>query len=214
MSLQSISGAGGTRTYPEDPQDALRALLGPLMDGLRGCSGGCGQQLLPYSVWQKIGKAERKRLRDLGVNRVSSFGRCWKCAETGMPQTGHGNANYSQRIGKIPQETLDRLPEIWNEILVAGGGTPELGKRLGVTRERARQLVSKYGLPRTHRSKARSLNFIEELEFFVSCGLGVYEIAGRLGMDPDSFVKKVDGLRHDGKTTVEFYGYFREEYAA
>ena len=202
----------GTLTPAEELKVALRALLGPLMGRLEDCSGGCGQRLLPYRIHQSFDKQQRRQLKALGVNRSSSFGRCGVCTAAG--RNGNSGRDYTPRVGKIPTEMLDRLPEIWNEILTAGGGTPELGKRLGVTRERARQLVSKYDLPRTHLAKARSQNFLEELEFFVSCGLGVYEIAGRLGMDPDSFVKKVDGLRHDGKTTVEFNGYFREEWAA
>lgn len=206
--LAALRATRAERPEPTPPwvhEGAVRAVLGGLTDTLKPCAGDCGDRLVKYSDWKALEKAKRKRLRGLGLNRLSARDRCWKCAEqdkeNGVPRrTYYGS--------KVTAEMKAQIPEIWAEIQTDGGATPELGRRLGVTRERARQLVKELGLPHRDRRIERSEIFLEELHHLVSLGLGVYELSKALNIPCDSLVRKVDNLRHNGKTTVSFPGYF------
>lgn len=193
-----------TQAEPDD--GAVRAVLGDLVHNLTVCAGGCGLRLLRFTEWEKLDKQKRGRLRELGINRVSSYGRCWKCTETGAPKSGKARKYFGQ---KISAELKAQIPQIWAEIQADGGATPELGKRLGVTRERARQLVHELGLPHTDARNARTQAFLEELEFLAGFHLGVYELAERFGLTPDEFVSKVEGYRVRGLTERCYLDYFR-----
>lgn len=184
----------------------LRAVLGPLTETLRECAGGCGFRVLSQHHWGKVEKAKRKRLLELKVRRNDSAGRCWKCSEQGLP--GNPKREFTTRK-KIPPEVMSRLPEIWEQVRLDGGGLKELAKRLGVSGERARQLVKEHSLPRTHSSKEKAAIFLEELEHMHSLGQGVYAISKALGMTPDALVRKVDDLHYAGKTKVLFHGWHR-----
>lgn len=190
-------------------EGAVRAILGDRTDGLKPCAGGCTTRLLGFQEWQALEKPQRKRLRELGINRVASYGRCRECTERGAPKGPPGRKNYAP---KVSAETKARIPEMWAEIQTGGGGFRVLGERLGVTAERARQLVRELELSHVDQRIERSETFLEELHFLVSLGLGVYELSKALNIPCDSLVRKVDNLRHNGKTTVSFPGYFREEW--
>lgn len=205
---------------PEDPPiqglhlvdlDApVRDILGDLTNTLAPCSGGCGIRVLKYQEWQKLGKEERTNLRKLGVNRTSSFGRCWKCTEadpTSRPEAAGNSRKYYGK--KVSAEMKTKIPEIWEQIQIDGGATKELGERLGVTRERARQLVKELGLPHRDRRGATTREFVEDLEHLFSFGLGAHEIAQKLGTNADALVRQIDRLRARGLTTVSFPTYFR-----
>ena len=112
-------------------------------------------------------------------------------------------------VRTIPDEKLERLPEIWNDIQTSGGGMKELGAELGCTPERARQLIIKHDLPRLRSFKEKAEIFLEELEFLHSQGQGVAAIAAALRMSPESLVEKVDRLWYTGKTKVVFWDYHR-----
>jgi hypothetical protein len=192
--------------------DRVRPILGYLTDSLIDCVGGCGYKLVSYYHWGKLSKEQRRILRAEKVRRNSSRGLCWKCSDE------PSRIQEANRRVKVTPDILAQLPQIWEEVRGAGGGLRELGERLEVSRERARQLVKQHGLPKTHNAKERASYFLEELEFLHSMGRGVYEISKALQMDPDSLVRKVDDLHYAGKTKVLFEGwhkrYAREKEAA
>lgn len=215
---EDSSASEGARTgvprvvYLEDAKVAqiatdgpLRAVLGDLMGSLVDCVGGCGFRLLSQHHWEQFDKPKRKHLRELGVRRKDSANRCWKCIENGVAP-GESMRNTRR---KLSTEMLSRLPEIWNEVRESGGGQRELGEALGVSRERARQLIKEHSLPRTHSLKEKAAVFLEELEHLAGLGMGVQYISRALGMDPDALVKKVDHLHQTGKTKVRFEGWHR-----
>lgn len=194
---------GTVITLPETPDGALRAVLGDLVDDVHPCAGSCGLRVLRAQVWKGLDKGKRARLTALRVSRVSSRGRCWKCTEVGGATTHSKNAN------RIPAELLAQLPEIWAEVRLNEGGPQELANRLGVSRERARQLVSKHDLPRTHTLVERAGIFLDELEHLAGLGMGVGYIASALGMTPEGLARKVNHLHQVGKTEVHFPGWYR-----
>lgn len=202
-------------TLAEDPDGPFRAVLGPLADDLLPCAGRCGDQLLRWKDWRTLDAGKRKRLRVLRVNRASSFGRCWKCAENGAEKAPVENQPSSSSLprpknaNRIPAEILSRLPEIWAEVRVDGGGVRQFAGILGVTRERARQLVVKHDLPRTRTLGQKAQVFLEELEHLAGLGMGVKYIADALGMTPEGLARKVNHLYETGKTEVHFPGWHR-----
>lgn len=192
------------------PQGGAQGVLDRLLAEAHECAGGCSTQVIPQVAWTRIPIPHRKVLRRSGVRRVESLGRCLKCTTAGRPgDLNAGRGKHANRRRKLDQETINRLPEIWEAITADGGGTQELGKHLGVTRERARQLVKKLGLPKRDRRGAATREFIEELEWFAGFGLGAHEIAQKFGMTADALVRRIDRLRARGLTTVSFPTYFR-----
>lgn len=207
--LAALRATRAERPEPTPPwvhEGAVRAVLGGLTDTLKPCAGDCGDRLVKYSDWKALEKAKRKRLRGLGLNRLSARDRCWKCAEQDKENGVPRRVYYGS---KVTAEMKTKIPEIWEQIQIDGGGTPELGHRLGVSRERARQLVKELGLPHRDRRGATIREFVEDLEHLFSFGLGAHEIAQKLGTNADALVRQIDRLRARGLTTVSFPTYFR-----
>lgn len=188
----------------EHPSGQIRAALGDLYGSLTACAGGCGAQVVRFVHWEKLDKTTRKRLISLGVKRIQSYGRCWKCTEA-----GNGKGPKPDRKKKVSDEQKAQIPQVWEQITLDGGGTPELGAHLGVTRERARQLVKELGLPHRDGRGRRTEEFIEELEFLAGFCLGVKELADKFGLTPDKFVSKVEQLRIRGLTDLSYTEYHR-----
>lgn len=182
----------------------VRLILGDLTELLAECSGGCKTLVLKYQEWQKLGKEERQSLRKLGVNRTSSYGRCWKCTEVNAATGKSGRKYYGK---KISTELRAQIPQIWDEITSDGGGAPELGLHLGVSRERARQVVKELGLPNPDRRGRRTEEFLEELEFLAGFRLGVKEMSEKFGLSPEQFVSKVEHCRVRGLTALSYTNY-------
>lgn len=189
-------------------RESIRMILGAHSDDPKPCVGECGILLLGFTQWQRLEKADRNRLRCLGVNRTSSYGRCWKCAERGVEKGESGRKHYAP---KITDEIRARIPEMWAGIQDAGGGFRVLGEHLGVSTERARQLVKELELPHRDTRGVQTQEFLEELEFLAGFQLGAHELAQRFGMTARSLVERIDRLRARGLTTVSFPNYFEGE---
>jgi hypothetical protein len=214
IAAQRLSRATEPVSLGDSLGGPIRGALGDLVRRLSDCVGGCGLRVLGTDDWKKLEPAKRKRLISLGVNRRESKGRCRKCTDEGRPGIPANRSGRRPSVRKVPEEILEKLPQIWDEVRGNGGGARELGARLGITREGARQLLIRHELPRAHTAVVRAEIFLEELEHLASFHLGVHEIATRLGLTDDELIERVEHLRTKGKTTLRFDHYrFTQEAA-
>ena len=177
----------------------------------------CSTLCVRRATWGKLPESIKRLLGNAGIKRIGGRELCRTCYEQVCNSGSLDEFPKSDWIGKVKEKaargnggwkSLD-VPAIWAEVQLSGGGHVALGERLGVTRQRASQILDELGLPKGHSLKARAAVFLEELEFLAGAGEGVYAISRALQMDPDALVKKVDHLHQTGKTTVRFDGWSR-----
>lgn len=191
---------------------AARAAAQQYAEYSKECAGGCGMRVIPAEVLQELTERAQRALYGMGVRVAHKFGACKLCVVKVRKQRQDETPKPSRE--ELAEEKRRQVTELWEKVRISGGRRNDLAAALGVSRQGVDYLIKKYGLPVEPTLKERAAAFEEELEFFLSCGLGVHEMAGRFGLTAEQLVHKVDSLRNKGKTTIRFDGWHEMEAAA
>lgn len=167
------------------------------------CAGDCGNNVLAVEMFRELSKRAQRILSEMNVRVAHDLQACKLC----VVQVRKQNTPQKKTHAEKAEEKRAEVTALWERIRSEGGSRKELALALGVTRQAVDYLIRKYSIEVEHTAKERARIFQEELTFFLSCGLGVHEIAQRLGVTPEFLVRKVDSLRGKGQTAVNFDSY-------
>lgn len=203
-------------------EGAAQALPGDVLALLKptGCRR-CGRTVVNRVQTRRQSPEVRQALRAAGVVISESRGLCCECVDAAKSEGNLEEFPISKREkkeappkqGRQPIETKVDVPRIWRDIVENGGSYAQLGERLGVSREYARQVVVRLELPRGIEPKKREREyFVSEVEFLLSCGVGIHQIAVQMGVTEAQLIDRFEKYLERGHTTVRLqYGDITEE---
>ena len=181
-------------------QRVPEVVAGIRVDTLPRCAGSCGRKVV---TTEQYNASEPARLRRRGVRRIQRNGYCKACLTEAIA-SGKVKRHASRPPKRMSVKDRFDVPAIWEEVRAANGGYVPLGERLGVSWQRARQIVKELGLPTGHAAAGPREHFLSELEHLLAMGQGIQRIAEAFSLTPDELVAKVHRLADRGHTRIRF----------
>lgn len=200
--VQSPTGPG------KMPEMAMYGLSEKVLTSLdvRPCQE-CGRPVVTRYAHQRLPQETRHKMHDAGIRRAGARGLCDTCWSQASAGGYLGKYQQTERgVKSLPLRDRFDLEAEWEGIVAEGGHIPDLAKKLNATPEGLRAALKKIGIhpERKQRDDVTERDYlIEEVQFLLSCGLGVHEIARKFSLADEQLIERFRVLRHTGFTTID-----------